>query len=141
VPSIPAFVGKSPLRLGVIRSFRYGESANRTVDQLNADGRVDHATGLSPLYQLLLNNRIQAMVLEPFDFPALVEKKIRAATDIIEFADPSIRHGVIMSRKAIPANELDKWRALVDDMRADGTVRAIFEKYFKPALAAEMTNF
>lgn len=139
--SIADFVHRPGLRLGVIRSFRYGESANKTVDQLQADARVDYASGLGPLYQLLMNNRIQGMVIEPFDFPALDEKKIRAATEILEFNDPSIRHGVIMSRKALAQEEQEKWRALVDELRADGTVQRIFDKYFKPNLAAEMTRF
>ena len=33
------------------------------------------------------------------------------------------------------------WRALIDGMRRDGSMRRIFEKYFKPELAAAMVNF
>ena len=46
-----------------------------------------------------------------------------------------------MSRKALAQEEQEKWRALVDELRADGTVQRIFDKYFKPNLAAEMTRF
>lgn len=128
-------------QLGVIRSFRYSESANRLVDKLFAAGRVSQASGLAPLYQTLLNNRIQGMIIEPFDYPALDEKRIRDLTSIIEFNDPEVPHGLIMSKKALSTAEQDKWRALVSAMRADGTVRRIFEKYFKPELAAAMTDF
>lgn len=128
-------------QLGVIRSFRYSESANRLVDKLQAANRISQANGLGPLYQTLLLNHIQGMIIEPFDYPALEEKKIRDITTVIEFDDPAVPHGLIMSNKTVAAAEQAKWRALVNDMRADGTVRRIFEKYFKPKLAAAMVDF
>lgn len=133
---------KNPaLRLGVIRSFRYSATANRLVDRLAAASRVDHATHLDPLYQVLLDNRIQAMIIEPFDYPALENARIREQTVVIEFDDPPVPHGLIMSRKAVPDAQQQAWRDLVDGMRADGTVQRIFEKYFKPDLARAMTRF
>lgn len=127
-------------RLGVIRSFRYSATANRLVDRLDARGRVDYASSLDPLYQVLLDNRIQAMIIEPFDYPALQAATLRDRTDIVEFDDPPVRHGLIMSRKALPDTQQQAWRGLIDAMRADGTVQRIFEKYFKPELAREMTR-
>jgi polar amino acid transport system substrate-binding protein len=46
-----------------------------------------------------------------------------------------------MSKKSLPAAEQAQWRALVDGMRSDGSMRRIFEKYFKPSLAAAMVDF
>ena len=135
------FERNDKLQLGVIRSFRYSESANRLVDKLQASNRVSQAGGLAPLYQTLMLNHIQGMIIEPFDYPALDEKKIRDITTIVEFNDPPVPHGLIMSKKALPAVEQEKWRALVTAMRTDGTMRRIFEKYFKPDLAAAMVDF
>jgi polar amino acid transport system substrate-binding protein len=129
------------LQLGVIRSFRYGESANGLVDRLQEANRLSQAGGLEPLYQLLVQNQIQGMIIEPFDYPALQEKEIREISTIVEFPDPPVPHGLIMSKKAIPAPEREKWRSLIQDMRKDGTMRRIFEKYFKPDLAAALVNF
>ncbi|WGS54076.1 transporter substrate-binding domain-containing protein [Paraburkholderia sp. D15] len=128
-------------QLGVIRSFRYSESANRLVDSLAAQNRVSQAGGLDPLYQALILRRIQGMIIEPFDYPAIDEKKIRDVTTIVAFDDPSVPHGLIMSKKALPPEQREKWRALVDQMRADGTVRRLFQKYFKPDLADAMVDF
>jgi polar amino acid transport system substrate-binding protein len=135
------FEHNDQFQLGVIRSFRYSESANRLVDKLSAENRVSQAGGLDPLYQALILRRIQGMIIEPFDYPAIDEKKIRDVTTIVEFDDPAVRHGLIMSKKALPPAEREKWRALVNEMRADGTVRRIFEKYFKPDLADSMVDF
>lgn len=135
------FEQNDKLQLGVIRSFRYSQSANRLVDKLQATNRVSQAGGLAPLYQTLMLGHIHGMIIEPFDYPTLEEKKIRDITTIIEFNDPPIPHGLIMSKKALPPTEQEKWRALVNGMRGDGTIRRIFEKYFKADLAAAMTDF
>ncbi len=128
-------------QLGVIRSFRYSESANRLVDKLNTVNRVSQANDLAPLYQTLFLNRIQGMIIEPFDTPALEEKKLHILTKLVEFNDPAVPHGLIMSKKSLSPAEQKKWRDLVNVMRSDGTVRRIFEKYFNADIAAAMTNF
>lgn len=127
-------------QLGVIRSFRYSDNANRMVDRLTLANRVSLAGGLEPLYEALMLNRIQGMIMEPFDYPVVQEKRIREATAIIGFSDPSVPHGLIMSKKALSPSEQDKWRALVDGMLADGAVLRIFEKYFNQELAASMVG-
>ena len=141
VHKLAEFQRNPALKLGVIRSFRYSATANKFVDQLDDQHRVTYATSLEPLYQVLLDGRVQAMVIEPFDYPTLESATIREQTLIVEFDDPPVPHGLIMSRKALPAAQQDAWRALVDEMRADGTVQRIFEKYFKPDLARTMTRF
>jgi polar amino acid transport system substrate-binding protein len=135
------FERKAALRLGVIRGFRYGPQANHFVDRLDAEQRVSYSTQLEPLYEVLLDNRVQAMIIEPFDYPALEAGSIRERTQIVEFDDPPVPHGLIMSRKSIPPAQQRAWRELVDAMRVDGTVQRIFEKYFKPELARSMTTF
>jgi polar amino acid transport system substrate-binding protein len=141
VRNVADFERNDSLQLGVIRGFRYSETANRLVDKLHFANRLSQAGGLAPLYQTLILNRIQGMIIEPFDYPALEEEKIRDFTALIEFNDPAVPHGLIMSNKALPPPEQEKWRILVNGMRTDGTVRRIFEKYFKPDLAAAMVDF
>lgn len=141
VQKLDDFERNSALRLGVIRSFRYSATANRLVDRLQAQNRVSHASTLDPLYEVLLDNRVQAMIIEPFDYPALESSRIRERTQILEFEDPPVPHGLIMSRTALPEAQQQAWRALIDSMRADGTVQRIFEKYFKLELAQAMTRF
>ena len=95
----------------------------------------------APLYQLLLANRIQAMIIEPFDYPAIESASIRDKTEILEFGDAPVPHGLIMSKAALPAAQQLKWRALIEAMRQDGTMLRIFEKYFKPDLAKAIVQF
>lgn len=127
--------------LGVIRSFRYNASANELVDQLNAENRIINASGLTPLYELLALNRIQGMVIEPFDYPQLAGNSVKNLTVIVETNDNPVLHGLIMSKKSLSTQEQTKWRALVDTMRRDGSMQRIFEKYFAADLAATLVNF
>ncbi|OUL70754.1 substrate-binding periplasmic protein [Paraburkholderia hospita] len=135
------FEHNDQFQLGVIRSFRYSQSANELVDTLAAANRISQAGGLEPLYRALMRGTIQGMIIEPFDYPALDEKRIRDITTIIEFNDAAVPHGLIMSKRALSPQEREKWRALVEEMRVDGTVRRIFRKYFKPELADSMVDF
>ena len=141
VARLADFETNPALKLGVIRGFRYSPNANRLLDRLDGEQRVSYSTSLDPLYEVLLDNRVQALIIEPFDYPALESAKLRGQTVTLAFDDPSVPHGLIMSKKSLPLSQQQAWRSLIDDMRADGTVQRIFEKYFTPELALAMSRF
>ncbi|HEY8973791.1 MAG TPA: transporter substrate-binding domain-containing protein [Burkholderiaceae bacterium] len=141
VRSVAEFRRKRALRVGLIRSFRYGEQANAFVDALEAQDRVTYAGSLDPLYTILLDDGIQAMIIEPFDFPAIAGAQLKAQTAILDFGDPPVPHGLVMSRKSLAPAEQQAWRDIIQSMRSDGTMRRIFEKYFPVDLARQMTQF
>lgn len=128
------------LRLGAIRGFRYSDSGNRLVDRLTQQQRVIQSSGLAALFTALSAGQIQAMIIEPFDYPTLDSARIRESTHIIELGDKAVPHGLIMSRASLSEVEQGKWRALVEEMRRDGTMQRIFEKYFKPELARALVT-
>lgn len=141
VRSIDEFSRSTRLQLGVIRSFRYSPTANRFVDNLQAEQRVVFASSLEPLYNMLLSGQIQGMIIEPFDYPALQEQSIREATQLLEFNDPAVPHGLIMSKKSLSPAEQERWRAIIATMKNDGTVLSIFKTYFPDAMAESMVNY
>ncbi|WP_367849602.1 substrate-binding periplasmic protein [Rhodoferax sp. WC2427] len=141
VHGLSDFEEQPAMKLGAIRGFRYSTTANRMVDKLAQAGRVSYASGLDPLYQVLALGRIQGMVIEPFDIGDIESKRISDTTQIIEFNDPPVPHGLIISKKSISPAEITKWQAVVQSLRNDGSVLRIFEKYFPPALAREMVVF
>ena len=141
VHQLSDFEKNEKLSLGIIRSFRYSRNANRLVDKLSDEQRVSRASQLDPLYEILALNRIQGMIIEPFDYSQVREGSVRELTTIIDTDDEPTPHGLIMSKKSISLREQEKWRTLVNEMRADGTVLRIFEKYFSPDLAVTLVNF
>ena len=141
VRSVGDFRRKGALHVGLIRSFRYGDQANQFVDALEAEQRITYAGSLEPLYTILLDGGIQAMVIEPFDFPVIAGAQLKAQTTILEFGDPSVPHGLVMSKKSLSPAQQDAWREVVNAMRADGTILRIFDKYFPADLARQMIQF
>jgi polar amino acid transport system substrate-binding protein len=141
VQQLADFDRNAKLQLGVIRSFRYSKNANELVDRLAAANRVTYATGLEPLYELLALNRIQGMIIEPFDYSQVAGSRIKKLTEIVDTGDAPVPHGLIMSKKSLSDAEQAQWRALVEGMRRDGTMLRIFGKYFPPLLASSMVNF
>ena len=141
VRSVSEFRRKRGLRLGLIRSFRYGEQANAFVDAVESEERITYAGSLDPLYTILLDDGIQAMIIEPFDFPMIAGAQLKAQTAILEFGDAPVPHGLVMSRKSLAPAQLEAWRAVIQSMRTDGTMRRIFTKYFPADLARQMTQF
>ena len=141
VRSVVEFRRKHSLRVGLIRSFRYGDLANGFVDALESEERTTYASSLDPLYTILLDDGIQAMIVEPFDFPVIAGAQLKAQTAILEFGDAPVPHGLVMSKKSLPPTQQAAWREVIQSMRADGTVLRIFEKYFPVDLAKQMTQF
>jgi polar amino acid transport system substrate-binding protein len=141
VRSVAEFRRKRGLRVGLIRSFRYGDQANAFVDALEAQERITYAGSLDPLYTILLDDGIQAMIIEPFDFPVIAGAQLKAQTAILDFGDPPVPHGLVMSRKSLPPAQQQAWRDVIQAMRNDGTMRRIFEKYLPADLARQMTTF
>jgi polar amino acid transport system substrate-binding protein len=141
IRSVRDFQRDPRLKLGVIRSFRYGESANRFVDGLDEDNRLVYASSLEPLFQVLLEDKVQGMIIEPFDYPTIEGATLREQTTILEFDDPPVPHGLFMSRRSLPPAQQQAWREVIEGMRADGTIRRIFEQYFPADLARTMTQF
>lgn len=138
VSSLDDFKRNKGLQLGVIRSFRYSDSANRLVDAMAEQRRLTQSSGLPALFTALLADQVQGMIIEPFDEPAIAQARLNATAQVIEFGDQPVPHCLIMSRQSLPESEQRKWRGLVDAMRRDGTMLRIFEKYFKPDLARAM---
>ncbi len=141
VRDVAEFRSRSALRVGLIRSFRYGDRANQFVDRLADQDRLTYAGSLDPLYTILLEDGIQAMIIEPFDFPVIAGAQLKAQTTILDFGDPPVLHGLVMSRRSLPVPQQNAWREVIQSMRADGTIRRIFEKYFPADLARTMTQF
>lgn len=141
VRELADFENNPKLILGVMRSFQYSKNAKRLLETLKLERRVEYATQLEPLYQILKLNRIQGMVIEPFGYAQMETAPLKSQTVLIDFNDEPEPHGLIMSKKSISLAEQEKWRTLVNAMRADGTVQHIFEKYFKPGFAKTMVDF
>lgn len=141
VGTLADFERDASLKLGAIRSFRYSPSANKMVDSITAQGRVVDVADHEQLLAMMKLDRIQAMIIEPFNYSQVDAKALREITRIVEVGDPPTLHGLIMSKASLPEAELSKWRGMIDEMRRDGTLLNILRKYFAPEEAKAMVTF
>lgn len=141
VTSLAEFEKNPKLEIGAIRSFRYSKNANALVDRLAAQQRVTEVPDHAQLLNMIRLNRIQGMIIEPFNYTQLDSHALHEMTQVIETGDPPVLHGLIMSKKSLPETEQARWRAIIDDMRKDGTMLKILKKYFDTKMAESMLNF
>lgn len=139
--TLAEFEQNKSLRLGSIRSFRYSPSANLLADRLAEQGRISEVVDHEQLLAMLKLDRIQGMIIEPFNYSQVDAKALGELTRIVEVGDPPTLHGLIMSKASLPETELRKWRGLIDEMRRDGTLLKILRKYFAPEEAKAMVTF
>lgn len=141
VGTLDAFEQNRQLRLGAIRSFRYSRNANQLVDRLFIAGRITEVADHAQLLAMLRLDRIQGMIIEPFNYSQVDHRALGELTQIVDVGDPPVLHGLIMSKKSLPESEQARWRDIVDEMRRDGTLLAIMKKYFSAEDAKAFTSF
>lgn len=141
VNSLSDFENNKSLEIGAIRSFRYSPNANHFVDTLTAQKRIIEVPDHKQLLDMIKLNRIQGMIIEPFNYSQVDSHELDKTTRIIDTGDAPVLHGLIMSKKSLPEAEQEKWRAILDGMRRDGTLLRIMRKYFSPEMAKFMVTF
>jgi polar amino acid transport system substrate-binding protein len=141
VQSLGDFAARSDVKLGGILSFRYSDTINQLVDKLDKNGRLIGSYDYETLYQNLRQDRTQAIIIEPFDYSDLEKYQVAKLVRMVETNDQPTPHGLIMSKKTISAEQQERWRELINDMRRDGTLLKIFRKYFSREEAQQMTSF
>jgi len=139
--SLVEFERNPALKVGSVRSFRYSRNINLLIDRLTSQGRITEVADHEQLLVMLKLNRIQAMVIEPFNYSQVENRALGELTRLLESGDAPVLHGLIMSKKSLPESEQRKWRAIIDGMRADGTLLAIMRKYFTEEEARAFTSF
>jgi polar amino acid transport system substrate-binding protein len=55
--------------------------------------------------------------------------------------EKGLPHGLIMSRRRFSDAEVARWQALLNAMRADGTLKRIFTQYLPPDEAGKMLDY
>ena len=141
VSSLADFEKNPKLEIGVIRSFRYSKNANELVDRLTAQGRVVEVPDHAQLLSMIKLNRIQGMIIEPFNYSQVDTQALQDMTEVLDTGDAPVLHGVIMSKKSLSLAERNRWRAIIDGMVKDGTMLKILKKYFDPDMARSMVTF
>lgn len=141
VNSLAEFENNPKLVIGTIRGFRYSKNANWLVSLLTTQKRIIEVPDHAQLLNMIKLNRIQGMIIEPFNYRQVDSRSYQDITRILDMRDAPVLHGVIMSKKSLSAVERDKWKAVIEGMRKDGTLLKILRKYFDEGTAKSMVDF
>ncbi len=142
--SAQTFLADSRLIWGVVRGYRHGEQADAFIAELRAKGRVQEAPDVRSLFRLFEQGKVDGIFSQSIvyakqfhEHPSTVPLRI---SDWFP-AEPPARGGIALSKRRFSADNAARWRGLVEAMRSDGTLRAIFTRYVGPEQAEQMLQF
>ena len=142
VKSAAEFAANPKLLWGTVRSFKHGKSADEFLEGLRRSSRVrESADSLSVMQIFALPNRTSATFGQPPVYAKyLKELGIASQVRIEDWfpEDEPIPLGLVFSKQHFSASEVKKWSDIVQKMRADGTLKLIYEKYLGAEGASRM---
>lgn len=136
------FLNDETLKMGVARTFMHGPAMDQFIDELRRRNRVVDVPPGS-MYEMLMRNRYAAMPFYPLD------QVYRDKHDAGQFSvaadwfptDKSVPRALLFSKKYFTQAQVQEWRALVQQMRDDGTLKKIFTRYAGKETAEKLMQY
>ena len=136
------FLKDDSLKMGAARTLRHGEAMDKFIDELRLRNRMtDVPTGTR--YEMFLRDRIAAMPFYPIDTIYMENydaSQFTIATDWFP-TDKALPLAMMFSKKYFSKAQVQEWRALVQQMKDDGTLKKIFTKYTSKETAERLLQF
>ncbi len=138
------FLAQPTLQFGVVRAFKHGDHQDRWLETLRAAGRVQESPDVETLFRKLKERRVDAI----FSQPPTYRKKIadlgmesRIQAQDWTPGEKGVPHGLILAKSRFNEKDAEQWRALIETMRKDGTLKKIFSRYLAEDEAARILEF
>ncbi|WP_413580629.1 substrate-binding periplasmic protein [Bdellovibrio sp. HCB288] len=130
-PSVESLLADKKMRVGVM----IGSHSTWTPEELatlNAEGRAVGAPNPEGLFKMLKAGRVQA-VLFPTATTLYYLNKLKMTSIVTRLPDPvhSSSVGYVYSNRRLAPKEIEMITKHMEAMRADGTLKKIFDKYFE----------
>jgi polar amino acid transport system substrate-binding protein len=133
VKSAAEFAANPKLLWGTVRAFKHGKKADEFLEQLRGSSRVrESADSLSVMQIFALPNRTSATFAQPPVYAKYIKELGIAPQVRIEDwfpEDAPVPLGLVFSKKHFSPSEVQKWSDIVQKMRADGSLKLIYERY------------
>lgn len=144
VRSGASFVAQPALRIGVVRAFRHGREQDEWLEILRGLQRVEESPDVDSLFRKLKDRRIDTLFSQPPVYGKLLrDHEMQGMVAIQDWTpkEKGVLHGLILAKSRFAESEAQRWRQIIDDMRNDGSLRRIYERYLSPAEAAVLLDF
>lgn len=135
--SLEEFIADRKAVAGVVRGFAHGERYDEALSLLRAQSRVYETPSINELFSLLnRGNRVDLVFALPvFYQKQITELKIAHEVQILDWdknGEP-IKLCLVVSKKLVAENDVNKLRAAIADMKSDGTLSTIFSRHVPQA--------
>ncbi len=143
VRSLDDFLRQPALGFGVVRSYKYSPYFDAYLPRLAQNGQLRETVDMGMTFRMLKAGRFQATFGFPYVYPFyLRQQHLEGRVRIVDWdPGPGIRQGIVMSKKSFSEEEARLWRALVDEIRHDGTLEKILRRHMDPADVPATLNF
>ena len=137
------FLADHNLLVGAVKSYRYTPGIDEWISALRAQGRTYEAPDAETLMRVFDGGRVAAIPVQP---EVITEIGHRYHLDqpyqrVDWFAkSPKLAGGLALSRQRLPETLTIQFQDAMEQMRRDGTLQRIFERYSTPELAAQMLS-
>lgn len=144
VTGADAFLAKEGLQLGVVRSFKHGPGLDAWVEQLRSLGRVQESPNAETLFLKLRDHRIDALLAQPPVYLRYLQDLHMNQQVVIQDWAPGgkgVPHGLVLAKHRFSQAEAERWRALVQGMKQDGTLKLIYSRYLPASEVTKLLEF
>jgi polar amino acid transport system substrate-binding protein len=138
------FLAKTELQVGAVRSFRHGAGVDALLKRLRKADRVQESSNAETLFLKLKTRRVDAMFSQPPVYMKYVQDLGMKNEVLVQDWTPGekgVPHGLVLSKRRFSESEAQHWRAIVQDMRMDGTLKTIYKRYLPESEVSKLLDF
>jgi len=138
------FLHQDQLRFGVVRTFLQPADQAQWLDQLRRAQRLHEAVNVDDLFQMLKRGRIDGLFAVPPFFRKFITDLHMQDEIIVQDWSPNdkgVRGGLMLAKSRFSEAEAERWRALIREMRDDGTLGRILGHYLPGTETKDMLDY
>lgn len=140
ISSLADFEADPALRLGVVKSFRHGQTIDAWIDRLRQAGRVDDYADAEVVARVFTGDRVQAFFSEPLAVTPLLKRNgLEGKVTMLDVVPrENYRAGLVMAKSRMSEEVAGRLDDAINDMIRDGTMEAIYRRYMPAATARKV---
>lgn len=126
------FLQRPDLTFGAVRSFKHGQFNESFIEQLATLNRMQYYPDSRTLFKALKQQRVHAIFAQAPVYRHLIpELQFSSKLRILDWApqEPGIEHGLVLAKSSFTKQQAQEWHRLIEDIKQDGTLLAIFKTY------------
>jgi polar amino acid transport system substrate-binding protein len=128
----------------MVTSFKHGTLQDKFVERLRSSGRLEDSPDSEVLFRKLKEGRIDGIFSQsPIYKKYIGDLDMAPLVDILDWTpgEKAVVGGMVLSKHRFTEADAARWRAALQSLRDDGTLKAIYSKYVTAAEAARLLDF